>query len=174
MKCKLFPVLHFQFIAVSWSVHLQWDSDWLGDIQTAVEFLFWDDLPNPLSLNHTYLLTSLHPTATAVSSPHSLKSPEASSIAISALTCLRPRGLRYDSGPSLAVCTCQVRTMNLCNPVLKVMYSCDSVDNFENKYWRYIVLHCQPRLLLYMLLGGRGLRDNSPECTLRDSPFVGF
>lgn len=57
--------------------------------------------------------------------------------------------------------------MNLCSPVLKVMYCCDSEDNSENKYWRCIVLHCHPRLLLYLLWDGRGLQENSPECTFR-------
>lgn len=69
----------------------------------------------------------------------------------------------------LAVCTNQGYTMNLCSPVLKVMYNCDSEDNSENK-WSCIVLPCHPRLLLYLILGsdlGRGLQENSPECTLR-------
>ena len=62
MKCKLFPALHFQFIALSWClVPQQWDNDWLGDIQTAMEFLVRDDLPDLLSLNCTYLFTSQHP-----------------------------------------------------------------------------------------------------------------
>lgn len=72
MKCKLFPVLHFQFIAASCrSVPLQRDSDRLGDTQTTMEFVFRDDLPYAQSVNQTYLLTALHPTAPAVSSPQS-------------------------------------------------------------------------------------------------------
>lgn len=70
--------------------------------------------------------------------------------------------------------TCQIQTMKLSSRVLKVMYSCGSADNYENKYWRYIILHCQPSLLLYLLLGSIGLQDNGPTSALRDSSFGGF
>lgn len=66
MKWKLFPVLHFQFIAVSHrSVPLQWDGDRLGEIQTTVEFLFWETTSRLQGL-WTKLIS---PTAPAVSSP---------------------------------------------------------------------------------------------------------
>lgn len=43
------------------------------------------------------------------------------------------------------VFTCNGHKRDLCSPALKVMYSCDSVGKSENKYWKCIVLHCQPR-----------------------------
>lgn len=52
-------------------------------------------------------------------------------------------------GKGMGVYVSQGHTVNLCSPVLKVMYSCDSENSPENTYRRCIVLHCHHRLLLY-------------------------
>lgn len=57
----------------------------------------------------------------------------------------KARGPDMIQGP---VFTCNGHKVNLCSPALKVMYSCDFVGKSENKYWRCIVLHCQPRFSL--------------------------
>lgn len=41
--------------------------------------------------------------------------------------------------------------MNPYSPALKLMYNCSSEDVLE-KYQRYILSKCQPRLVLYLLL----------------------
>lgn len=51
---------------------------------------------------------------------------------------------------------CNGHKMDLCSPALKVMYSCDSIDKSENKYWRCIVLHCQPKISFTCFWTARG------------------
>lgn len=54
------------------------------------------------------------------------------------------------------VFTCNGHKTDLCSPALKVMYSCDSVGKSENKYWRCIVLPCQPRFSSICSWAARG------------------
>lgn len=65
----------------------------------------------------------------------------------------------------------QGRAMNLCSPVLKVMYSCDS----EGKYCRCIVLHCHPQASpVSVVLAGGGLVGEQPRKYFKRVTFRGL
>lgn len=65
----------------------------------------------------------------------------------------------------------QGRGMNLCSPVLKVMYSCDS----EGIYCRCIVLHCHPQdSPVSVVLAGGGLVGWLPRMYFEKVTFRGL
>lgn len=112
-----------------------------------MKFLFSNDLPTLQSLNRTYLLTSVHPRATAAFFHFQ------SQITRHELYCHLSADMFNAQGPDMIqglVFTCNGHKMDLCSPALKVMYSCDSV-------WKQILeVYCftlSAQVFLYKLLG---------------------
>ena len=134
-----------------------------------MEFSVRDDLSNPLLLNHTYVSSYFTTSeATAVSSPRNLEPPEAKSTAISALTCLRPRGLMWFRAWFGGLCEPRPHDESL-QPCIKSdvqLWLC-------RQLWKLILeVYCftlSPQASLVSAVGW----DNSPEC-FRDLLFRGL
>ena len=138
----------------------QWLTGWHSS-SNGIPGLGWPPKSNVSKPHLSSFFTT--PWATAVSSPHSLKPPEASSIAISVLTYLRPRGLIWFRVWFGGLCKSRPHNESL-QPCIKSdvqLWLC-------RQLWKQILqVYCftlSPQASPVSAVGREG--DNSPECTL--------